>query len=41
MIFYVRYPDYSSSLTAERANWLRHGDLYIEDYKTNAMLEKW
>ena len=28
-------------LTAERANRLRHGDLYIEHYKTNTMLEKW
>ena len=28
-------------LTAERANRLCHGDLYIEHYKTNAMLEKW
>ena len=27
-------------LTAERANRLRHGDMYIEHYKTNAMLEK-
>ena len=28
-------------LTAERANRLRHGDFYIEHYKTNAMLKKW
>ena len=28
-------------LTAERANQLRHGDLYVEHYKTHAMLEKW
>ena len=28
-------------LAAERDNRLRHGDLYIEHYKTNAILEKW
>ena len=28
-------------LTAERANRSRHGNLYIEHYKTNAMIEKW